>query len=49
MAELARVSARERTRRTQMLRGAGIGELAIAADRPWVDSLVRYFHNKERR
>lgn len=49
MAELARISARDRTRRTQMLRGAGIGELTIAAERPWVDSLVRFFHTKERR
>jgi hypothetical protein len=49
MKELARLATRERRRRADTLRSSGIGEMAITADRPWVDGLLRYFHERERR
>lgn len=49
MRELGRLAQRDRRRRSEALRAAGIGEMAIAADRPWVDTLIRFFHERERR
>lgn len=40
----------ERRERSELFRASGAGEVQIRADDPaWVDSLVRYFHTRERR
>ncbi len=40
----------QRGEKSQLFRSAGAGEVAVAADDPsYVDSLVRYFHTRERR
>jgi len=47
---LSRLTREERRRRSDLFRSAGVGEVKIhASDASYVDTLVRYFHQRERR
>jgi uncharacterized protein (DUF58 family) len=47
---LKRLQREERQRRSDIFRAAGVGEVEIqASDASYVDTLVRYFHQRERR
>ena len=35
-------------RRTEQFRQAGVGEIQVWADRPWIEPLVRYMRARER-
>ena len=44
------LSGDERRQRSDLFRSAGAGEVQVRADDPsYVDNLVRYFHQRERR
>jgi uncharacterized protein (DUF58 family) len=37
-----------RRRRSEMFRGAGVGEIELHTDRPYVEPIVRFFRSRER-
>jgi uncharacterized protein (DUF58 family) len=41
-------AAERRRRRSELFRGAGVGEIAVSTDRPYVEPIVRFFRSRER-
>jgi uncharacterized protein (DUF58 family) len=48
-AGLSALTGRERAQQSEMFRSAGVGEVRIGTNEPYVDALVRFFRARERR
>ena len=44
---LVRLARQDMERRTEQFRQAGVGEIQVWADRPWIEPLVRYMRARE--
>ena len=44
----AAMSAKDRAERSELFRSNGVGEIQVWTDRPYVDSIVRFFRRRER-
>ncbi|HUP22109.1 MAG TPA: DUF58 domain-containing protein, partial [Thermoanaerobaculia bacterium] len=42
-------AAERRQRRKELFRGAGVGEIELQTDLPYVEPIVRFFRSRERR
>ncbi len=45
---LTRMADEDLSRRTEQFRQAGVGEVQVRADQPWIEPLVRYMRSRER-
>jgi uncharacterized protein (DUF58 family) len=49
MTALAAATRRDRASTSERLRAAGVGEIAISTDQPFVEPIIRYFRSREHR